>query len=228
MSIWSLHERPIARAVERPITFPTYSLVNKCTHAGILERLGLEYVDLLLVHWPGASKVPLASEHNAVLRKETWRVLEDRLRRGQTRAIGVSNYQVSHLEELLSYCDFPPVCNQVECHPKYPQTALRRWCSEHNVAVVAYSSFGAGNLFNAPEVSQVAREMACSPAQALLKWGLQKGLCVLPKSVSPKRIREYDPRRLERLVMTEAHELLLDGLSSDGVTKYCWDSSNIL
>jgi diketogulonate reductase-like aldo/keto reductase len=205
----------------------------------ILERLCLEYVDLLLIHWPGASKVPLSSPQNAVLRMETWRVLEDRLRKGQARSIGVSNYQIAHLEELFSYCDIPPLCNQVECHPKYQQRELREWCDARNVQVVAYSSFGAGNLFDVeayPEVSQVSREMACTPAQVLLRWGLQKGLCVIPKSAVPERILEFSPANLGPLphgngtrYLSETSEALLDGLlCRAGPTKYCWDSTDIL
>ena len=199
---------------------------------GILQRLGLEYVDLLLIHWPGASKIPLESEKNAVLRKETWRVLEDRLRKGHVRSIGVSNYTISHLEELMSFCETPPVCNQVECHPKFPNDELRTWCSARNIQVVAYSSFGTGNLFHEQEVSLVAEEMGCSPAQVLLRWGLQKNLCVIPKSTMPERIVEYDPARLEPLhpggrYLMEAHEVLLDGMSKGGHTKYCWDSSGV-
>jgi len=202
---------------------------------GILDRLGVEFVDLLLVHWPAASKVPLGSEKNAVLRKETWRVLEDRLRLGHARRIGVSNFTVDHLAELLEYAVVKPSCNQVECHPLYPQVALRRFCAEHGVQVVAYSSFGAGALLGAgafPEVHAIARERRCSAAQVLLRWGLEKGLCVIPKSVVPGRILEYGRGELEAgsdgRYLSEAQEQRLDGMASRyGQRKFCWDASGV-
>lgn len=184
---------------------------------------------------PGAAKLPLSSEKHAVLRGETWRVLEDSVRSGQVRSIGVSNYGIPHLEELLaSSCEIPPICNQVECHPLYPQKELRDWCAARGIQVVAYSSFGAGNLFDSPAVVRVAREAGDTQARVLLRWALQKNLCVLPKSITPERILEYDPARLEPLpnhpdrYLSEAHEQILDGIvKTEGLTKYCWDSRDV-
>ncbi len=161
--------------------------------------------------------------------------MEERVRSGQLRSIGVSNYGISHLEELLASCEIRPACNQVECHPLYPQEELRMWCAARDIQVVAYSSFGTGKLFDAPAVVQVAREAGDTQASVLLRWALQKNLCVLPKSITPERIIEYDPTCLERPLpnlpgryLSHAHEALLDDMvKTDGPTKYCWDSSDV-
>ena len=170
-----------------------------------------------------------------MIRKETWRVLEGSVRSGLVRSIGVSNYGIPHLEELMaSPCEILPTCNQIECHPLYPQEELRSWCAARGIQVVAYSSFGSGNLFGAPAVAQVAEEMGDSQARVLLRWALQKNLCVLPKSIMPERIVGYDPAHLQPLpdlpgrYLSEAHECILDDMvKSEGLTKYCWDSREV-
>ena len=144
-----------------------------------LQRLGLEQVDLYLVHWPVAE-----------LRNESWRALQAIQASGRARAIGVSNYTVRHLTELFDYADMKPAVNQVEIHPFLPQTALRAFCAEHGVAVSAYSPLTKGRLLDHPVLLEVALAVGKTPAQVLIRWGLQQDLIVLPKSSNPVRIAE--------------------------------------
>ncbi|KAL4531082.1 hypothetical protein Ndes2526B_g04759 [Nannochloris sp. 'desiccata'] len=125
------------------------------THAAskaILDRLGLDYVDLMLIHWPGAAKTELSSPENAKKRQRTWRALEELYTKGFARAIGVSNYEIHHLEQLVTYAKVLPVLNQVECHPKWPQNELRQFCFENNIALAAYSPFATGDFFSDSEL----------------------------------------------------------------------------
>jgi len=208
----------------------------------ICSRLDIGYVDLVLIHWPGVSKTPLESHENAQKRRETWTVMEEFYSKGHFKALGVSNYELSHLEELLGYCNVKPLVNQVECHPKYPQIDMRSFCSEHGLQLVAYSSLGAGALIDEssyPEIYHVARETGKSPSQVLLCWGLEKGCCVLAKSKQEERIKEYSPshKNMQPLVDTGGsvhyfsaeHLKMLDGLYiHHGIEKFCWDPSGVL
>ena len=148
---------------------------------GILSRLGVASLDLLLVHWPGVAKAPAASRANAAARADTWRALEAAHAAGKARALGVSNYTAAHLDELLACCATRPAVNQVECHPLLQQAALRTACAAADVVVVAYSPLGTGALLSFPDVVAVASRAQRTPAQVLLRWGLQRGLTVIPK-----------------------------------------------
>ena len=195
---------------------------------------------MLLIHWPGAAKTELSSPENAAKRIETWRVLEDYYSRGVARAIGVSNFDIKHLEHLLQHATIPPAVNQIECHPLWPQTELREFCRLHGVAVQAYSSFATGALLTDPELSEHVQKIAAqcnkTAAQLLLCWGLQKGCCsVLPKSVQEDRIKKYSTNAVGmqcdegRWLSVEA-EAALDALGEVGGgrrRKYCWDPSTV-
>lgn len=206
----------------------------------ILDRLKLDSVDLMLVHWPGVAKQDAASPLNAALRRETWLVLESFHRRGLFKALGVSNYGITHIEELLEYAQVPPSCVQVECHPLYPQPALREFCSTRGISFVAYSPFGVGQLLTNPKVMQVAASIDKSPAQTLLCWGLAKGCVVIPKSIKEERIAEFSPRHpaLQEKdwdgsgvvrYLSVAAERALDEMGADEKdwVKYCWDPTSI-
>jgi diketogulonate reductase-like aldo/keto reductase len=206
----------------------------------ILHRLKLDYIDLLLIHWPGVAKTECASPENAQKRQKTWQVLENLFSRGLARSIGVSNYEIHHLEELLTYAKVLPAVNQVECHPKWPQIELRQFCLENNIAVAAYSSFGAGEFFKDPELVAKIEKIASkchgkTPSQVLLCWGLQKGCCcVLPKSVHPGRILEYSlnaagMQKIEERWLPVEAEAALDALGATPELrkKYCWDPSGV-
>jgi len=193
----------------------------------ILDRLGLDYVDMLLIHWPGVAKKPLASPENKRMRQETWQVLESMYEQGRCRAIGVSNYELRHLEELCASAAVLPMVNQVECHPHYPQTALRRRCSELGVAVVAYSSLGQGELLQNQVVMDVAAAHGKTAAQVLLRWGLQSDCCVLPKSVTPDRILQFSEAELLSWEIDDAGMQRLNALGETPV-KYCWDPADVM
>jgi diketogulonate reductase-like aldo/keto reductase len=207
----------------------------------ILDRLGLDYVDLMLIHWPGAAKTELSSPENAEKRQKTWHVLENLYTRGIAKAIGVSNYEIHHLKELISYAKVLPVLNQIECHPKWPQNELRQFCFENNIAVAAYSPFAAGEFFRDSVLSSTLEEIALqcpgkTPAQVLLCWGLQKGCCcVLPKSIHPERILEFSlnahgmqKKNEERWLAIEP-TAALDALGAAPTLrkKYCWDPRGV-
>ena len=144
-----------------------------------LDRLGLEYVDLYLLHWPVPGK-----------RLESWRALERLLAERRVRAIGVSNFMVPHLEQLLASASEPPAVNQIEVSPFLQQRDVRTLCDRHGIAVEAYSPLTKGRRLHHAVVQEVAGRVGRTPAQVLLRWGLQHDLVVLPKSTRPERIRE--------------------------------------
>jgi diketogulonate reductase-like aldo/keto reductase len=111
-----------------------------------LDDLGLDYLDLYLIHWPAAQGIPMTSEQNAVKRRESWRALESLYKEGKVRAIGVSNYTVQHLEQLREYAEITPHVNQIEFHPQCQQKELLAYCEKHNIKVVGYSPLGQGRV----------------------------------------------------------------------------------
>jgi len=146
-----------------------------------LGRLGLDYVDLYLIHWP----VP--SEDRFV---DTWRAFERILEEGRARTIGVSNFRVEDLERLETETDTRPTVNQIELHPRHQQAELRRWHAEHGIATEAWSPLAQGDLLDDETIGEVASHHGKTPAQAILRWHIQLGNVVIPKSVTPERIRE--------------------------------------
>jgi len=144
-----------------------------------LERLGMEYVDLYLVHWPITGS-----------RLETWRALEQLYRDEYCRSIGVSNFTVRHLEELVAVAQIVPAVNQVEFSPFLFQTELVEFCRSHGIQVEAYSPLTKGKKFQNPKLIALVRKYGKTPAQILIRWALQQGLVVIPKSVRPEHIRE--------------------------------------
>ncbi|MGO8993481.1 MAG: aldo/keto reductase [Polyangiaceae bacterium] len=144
-----------------------------------LERLGLEYIDLYLIHWPFAGK-----------RLDSWRALERIFSEKRARAIGVSNFLVPHLEELLGRAKVVPAVNQIEVHPFLQHRETRAFCKHHDIVVEAYSPLTHGKRIDDPVVSDVAARVRRTNAQVLLRWGIQHGMVVLPKSVNEGRIKE--------------------------------------
>ena len=137
------------------------------------------YVDLYLIHWPNGGQL-----------EETWRALEHLQAEGLTRAIGVSNYAVRHLEEMLAYAHVLPAVNQVEFHPFLYQRELLEWVHERGIALEAYRPLARARRMDDPNLTAVARAHDKSAAQVLLRWSLQRGVIVIPKSVHIERIRE--------------------------------------
>lgn len=143
------------------------------------RRLDLGYVDLYLLHWP----VPRR-------RLDSWRALERLLAEGRVRAIGVSNFMARHLEELLAVATTPPAINQIEVSPFLQQRETRAFCAARGIVVEAYSPLTRGKRLAHPALARVAARVGRTPAQVLLRWGLQQGMVVLPKSTRPARIAE--------------------------------------
>lgn len=148
---------------------------------GSLQRLKLSYVDLFLIHWP----MPV---HNDYV--ETWTALESVKSDGMTASIGVSNFQPAHLTRILTETETVPAVNQIELHPNFPQTELRGLHIEHNIATEAWSPLARGSLLDDPALADVADHYLKTPAQAVIRWHLQLGNVVIPKSSNPDRIAE--------------------------------------
>jgi diketogulonate reductase-like aldo/keto reductase len=144
-----------------------------------LARLGLDRVDLYLVHWPVEGQ-----------RAETWRAMERILADGKARAIGVSNYTIRHIEELLSTAKVPPAVNQVEFHPFLFQRDLLEHCRRRGIRIEAYAPLVKAQRMEHPVLVRVARKHGKTPAQVLIRWCLEHEVVVIPKSVRPERIRE--------------------------------------
>ncbi|GAA3048771.1 aldo/keto reductase [Actinokineospora globicatena] len=144
-----------------------------------LQRLGLEQVDLYLIHWPTPSRDTYV---------DTWRAFEKIRADGRARSIGVSNFHVPHLRRLFDETDVVPVLNQVELHPNLPQAELRAFHAEHGIATEAWSPLASGALLADPAVTALADKHGKSTAQVLLRWHVQLGNVVIPKSVTPARI----------------------------------------
>ena len=144
-----------------------------------VTRLGLDYVDLYLVHWP----LP-------VLARGTWLAMEELLGQGRVRAIGVCNHLVNHLEKLLSFANVPPAVNQVEFHPRLQQPELQRFCAAQGVQLEAWAPIMRGGVFHIPEILDIAERHRKTAAQVTIRWILQKGIVTIPKSVHAERIAE--------------------------------------
>ena len=147
-----------------------------------LERLGLDYVDLYLIHWP----TPQFDDY-----VDTYKALEKLYHDGRVKAIGVCNFEIEHLERLLAECEVTPVLNQVECHPYLAQTELKEFCAKHDIFVEAWSPLDqGGEVLQDETVKKIAEAHQKSPAQIVLRWHLQNQTIVIPKSVTPSRIEE--------------------------------------
>ncbi|MFL0555287.1 aldo/keto reductase [Paenibacillus barengoltzii] len=144
-----------------------------------LKRLGLDYLDLFLVHWPVKGKY-----------KETYRALEKVYAEGKVRAIGVSNFQIHHLEDLLSDAKVVPAVNQVEFHPYLTQKELLRYCTEKGIQLEAWSPLGQGHLLEHELLKGIASKYGKTVAQIILRWDVQLGVVTIPKSIREARIIE--------------------------------------
>jgi len=195
-----------------------------------LVELDTNYLDLFLIHWPGVQGLDVKHADNQKMRLESWLALEELYKEGVLRSIGVSNFSVAHLEHLLQHCSIVPHVNQIEIHPHYPQQQLVKFCVEHNIHPQAYSSLGQNGpkskLLSSQTVLDIALATGKSPAQVLLKWGLQHGFSVLPKSINPVHIR--DNFNLQFSLASE-HMDALDNLHlTDQCTKYAWNPDSVL
>ncbi|MEW4369851.1 aldo/keto reductase [Paenibacillus kandeliae] len=167
-----------------------------------INKLGLDYVDLYLVHWPVKGKY-----------KETWKALEQLHKDGKVRAIGVSNFQIHHLQDLLADAEIQPVVNQVELHPLLSQVELRDFCKANGIQIEAWAPLAQGRLLNDPTLQEIADNYGKSIAQVLLRWDLQSGIVTIPKSIKQERIVQnadiYD------FELSDADMIRIDELNKD-------------
>jgi diketogulonate reductase-like aldo/keto reductase len=167
-----------------------------------LAKLGLEYLDLYLIHWPVKGKYT-----------ETWRALETLYKEGRVKAIGVSNFQIHHLEDVMKNAEIKPMVNQVELHPYLSQQALLSFCQAHEIQLEAWSPLMQGQLLDQPVLKQIAAKYGKSVAQVIVRWDLQRGIITIPKSTKEHRIIEnvdvFD------FQLTEEDMTLINSLNQD-------------
>ena len=167
-----------------------------------LNKLGLQYLDLYLIHWPGVDKY-----------KETWKAIEKLYKDGRVRAIGVSNFHVHHLEDLIRDAEIKPMVNQVEFHPHLTQKELRDYCKKEGIQLEAWSPLKKGELLNEPVLEDIAAKHNKSVAQVILRWDLQHGVVTIPKSIKEPRIIENSNVFDFELTAEEMEKI--DGLNQD-------------
>lgn len=177
-----------------------------------LQFLQMDYVDLYLIHWPFPGK-----------RMESWRALEKIAGSGQCRAIGVSNYTTEHLTELMDRSAVVPTVNQVEFHPFLYQKELLEFCQKHSIQLEAYSPLAHGEKLQDRRIGVIAKKYDKTNAQIMLRWSLQHGTVVIPKSTNQDRIKENID--LFNFVLSEEDMGILDGLDENFRT--CWDPTGI-
>ncbi|MEJ2003633.1 MAG: aldo/keto reductase [Cyclobacteriaceae bacterium] len=214
------------KIADRNEVFVTSKLWNTMHHPDDVEKalkttlddLGLEYLDLYLMHWPIALKreaqFPFGPDDfiapDELPYTETWKAMEKLKEKGLARHIGVSNFSISNLSKLIRSCNIKPEMNQVEMHPFLPQKELFHFCSDHDILMTAYSPLGSSDrserlkaenepsLLENSIVHDIADDAGCSPAQVLLAWALQRGTCVIPKSTNPGRIKQnFNAQKVE-------------------------------
>lgn len=144
-----------------------------------LKDLDMDYIDLYLIHWPMPGTFV-----------DTWKALEKLYKDGKVRAIGVSNFNPHHLQDLFNECEIKPMLNQVEYHPHLAQPELKAFCKEHDILLEAWSPLKRGRMFDEPVLVELAEKYGKTPAQIILRWDVETGVSTIPKSVSADRVRE--------------------------------------
>lgn len=177
-----------------------------------LERLGLDRIDLYLIHWPEPGK-----------RHDSWRALIDLRRRGLVRSIGVSNYTVAHLEELMASSDIVPAVNQVEFNPFLYQRQLLDFCAANGIALVAYCPLARAQKLGDPRLKRIATKYGKTAAQIMIRWTLQHGVGAIPKSSRPERMKENGS--VFDFALDDDDMAKLDALNEGYRT--CWDPTRV-
>ena len=180
-----------------------------------LKKLGTDHVDLLLLHWPVFNKYI-----------ESWRALEAIYNDGQARAIGVCNFDVDHLQKLMDHANIMPMVNQIEFNPRIHQPDTVAFCQDNHIQLEAWSPLGNGQLLSSPVISKIAKEHGKTPAQVIIRWELQQGFIVIPKSIHEERMREnrdvydfeLDADEMEAIAMLdeENHSICYDKYKLSG------------
>lgn len=153
-----------------------------------LQRLGLDYLDLYLIHWPANKKQ--FGEKAAEINAETWAALETLYTSGKVKAIGLSNFLPHHIEELLKTASIKPMVDQIEYHPGWPQTEVVDYCRKEEILVEAWSPLGRTAVLDNDTLKEIAAHYGKTTAQICIRWALQHGIVPLPKSVTPDRMIE--------------------------------------
>ncbi|MFJ6097783.1 aldo/keto reductase [Williamsia muralis] len=148
-----------------------------------LSDLGFDYIDLFLIHWP----LPTQYGGDYV---STWNTMIEFAKSGRSKSVGVSNFQVEHLERLAKETELVPAVNQIEVHPYLANDTVRKYGSDHGIATEAWSPIAQGKVLDDPVITDLAAEVSKSPAQVVLRWHVQRGDIIFPKSVTPKRVQE--------------------------------------
>lgn len=172
-----------------------------------LAKLGLDYLDLYLIHWPAPEKG---------LYLDSWRALEQLLASGRVRAIGVSNFVPEQLQQILDLGGIVPAVNQVELHPALQQREIQEFNAAHGIVTEAWSPLAQGAVLGEQAVTDIAAAHGRTPAQVILRWHLQQGRIIIPKSVTPARIAEN--LDIRGFVLTDTQIAALDALERDGRT----------
>ena len=146
-----------------------------------LKNLGLDYLDLYLIHWPG-------TDNNLMI--DTWKGMEDLYNAGKVKNIGVSNFNVEHLETIKAHSEIQPVINQVEFHPYFSQETLRNYLKEEGIQMQSWSPLMNAEILSDQTVNEIANAIGKSPAQVVIRWNIDNGVITIPKSVTPSRIEE--------------------------------------
>jgi 2,5-diketo-D-gluconate reductase A len=168
-----------------------------------LKRLGTDYVDLYLIHWPSAYRGKYI---------ETWKALIRLRDEGKARSIGVSNFEGRYIDDLFEATGELPVINQVQLHPRFQQRSLRKAYEPRQILTESWSPLGQGKMLDNPVIGDIARRHGKSPAQVIIRWHIEEGLVVIPKSVTPSRIIEnFD---VFDFALSEADKAAIDGLDS--------------
>jgi len=194
-----------------------------------LKDLQTEYIDLFLIHWPGVSNLKTDDPKNKEYRSESWKIMEQLYDEGKLKSLGVSNYNINHMEELLSIARVHPSVNQCEYHPHYALKALVDFCKLKGVHFQAYSSFGSPrakeDLFSDPKIVELADKYNVSIPKFLLLWSLSQGISVLPRSINSNHVRDNFSGK--NMVISE-EDIKSATRSPEELRKYCWDPTTVI